>query len=86
MPFLENAFKFSTRDDNRTNRIQISLQQQGNQIHFSCFNSFEAVDMPAGGIGLNNVRRRLELLYKDRYTLNIQVEQGIYAVDLNLML
>ena len=86
MPFLENAFKFSTRDDNRTNHIRISLQQQGNQIHFNCFNSFEAVEVPAGGIGLNNVRRRLELLYKDRYTLNIQSEQGIYAVDLNLML
>jgi two-component system LytT family sensor kinase len=86
MPFLENAFKFSTRDDNRTNRIQISLQQSGNSIHFRCLNSFEAVDMPAGGIGLTNVRRRLELLYKDRYTLNIQSEQGIYGVELNLML
>jgi two-component system LytT family sensor kinase len=86
MPFLENAFKFSTRDDNRTNHIQINLQQSGNSIQFRCLNSFEALDMPAGGIGLTNVTRRLELLYKDRYTLNIQSDQGIYAVELNLML
>lgn len=85
MPFLENAFKFSTRDDNRMNTIQVNLQQNGNTIRFRCINSFEIPEQPAGGIGLTNVTRRLELLYKDRYTLNIQSGQGVYAVELNLI-
>lgn len=86
MPFLENAFKFSSRDDNRTNQIRITLHQQGNTIRFSCSNSFEDIDQPGGGIGLTNVTRRLELLYKDRYTLTIEKEQGLYSVQLNLLL
>ena len=86
VPFLENAFKFSSRDDNRTNHINIRLQQTGNTIQFRCSNSFEDNGQPTGGIGLTNVTRRLELLYKDRYTLNVQSEEDMYSVQLNLML
>jgi hypothetical protein len=86
MPFLENAFKFSSRDDSRTNHIRISLHQNDNSIQFSCTNSFEETEQPTGGIGLTNVTRRLELLYKERYTLNIQRSAGMYSVQLNLLL
>jgi len=34
---------------------------------------------------LNNVKRRLELLYKDRYTLTIKKEQPVYSVELILL-
>lgn len=84
MPFVENAFKFSTRDDNSPNRIRIDLRQSGNQIEFTCSNTYEAIEQNGGGIGLVNVKRRLELLYKDRYTLNIQKEQSNYTVNLML--
>lgn len=86
MPFIENAFKFSSRDDNRINHIRINLQQRGNTLYFRCMNSFDEIDQPIGGIGLTNVARRLELLYKDRHTLHIEKERGIYAIELNLML
>jgi LytS/YehU family sensor histidine kinase len=81
--FVENAFKYSTRD-NKVNTIKISLQQKGMQIVFECSNSYEDVPQESGGIGLNNVKRRLELLYKDRYTLTIIKDQGIYFVQLIL--
>jgi two-component system, LytTR family, sensor kinase len=84
IPFVENAFKFSTRDDNRPNRIKISLQQSGSQVTFNCSNTYEDIEQNGGGIGLSNVRRRLELLYKDKYTLDIQKEQSIYNVTLTL--
>jgi len=83
--FMENAFKFSTRDDNRINYIRISLQQTDNRIIFECSNSYEDDSLIAGGIGLNNVRRRLELLYKDRYILNIREEESTYYVQLILI-
>jgi two-component system LytT family sensor kinase len=86
IPFIENAFKFSTRDDNRPNHIKISLKQSGNRIVFTCSNTYEDVNQDAGGIGLSNVKRRLELLYKDRYTLEIQKDETNYSVNLTVML
>jgi LytS/YehU family sensor histidine kinase len=81
--FVENAFKYSTRD-NKVNSINIRLHQTGKQIIFECSNSFEDVPQEPGGIGLNNVKRRLELLYKDKYTLTMKKEQGTYYVQLIL--
>ncbi len=85
IPFIENAFKFSTRDDSRPNNIRISLQQSGKRIQFTCSNTFENHSQDTGGIGLSNVKRRLELLYKDRYTLEIKKEEPDYTVNLTVM-
>ncbi len=84
MAFVENAFKYSTRDDNSNNNIDIYLTQVGDKIVFKCTNPYEENAQIKGGIGLNNAMRRLELLYKDRYTLNIKKEQHIYTVELTL--
>jgi hypothetical protein len=84
--FVENAFKFSSRDDNRANTIDISLQQAGGRIVFTCSNTYDEQEPSAGGIGLGNVVRRLELLYKDRYALDIQKGPAAYAVHLTLMI
>jgi two-component system, LytTR family, sensor kinase len=81
IPFVENAFKFSTRDDNTDNFISISLSQSGNRVDFNCTNSYEAT-ASTGGIGYSNVKRRLELLYKDRYILNINKDDRNYYVQL----
>lgn len=86
IPFVENAFKFSTRDDNRINTIRISLQQTGNRIIFQCSNSYDDPGQEPGGIGLANVKRRLELLYRDRYTLDIKKDEHTYSVQLTLVL
>ena len=81
IPFVENAFKFSTRDDNTDNFINISLVQSGNRVEFSCANSYE--ESPStGGIGYSNVKRRLELLYKDKHILNINKDERNYYVQL----
>ncbi len=85
IPFVENAFKFSTREDNRRNSIKISLQQKEDRIFFECSNSYDDQLQASEGIGLTNVTRRLELLYKDRYTLNIKKEQRLWHVQLTLI-
>jgi two-component system LytT family sensor kinase len=85
IPFVENAFKFSTRDENTRNYIDISLEQRGNQVVFKCANSYEDNGSPNGGIGYSNVNRRLELLYKDRYTLTINKDDQNYYVQLTLI-
>ena len=82
IPFVENAFKFGSRDDNTNNFIEITLLQTGNRVEFICINSYEENTTTGGGIGYSNVKRRLELLYKDRHTLTINQESRIYYVQL----
>jgi len=84
MAFVENAFKYASRDDNAINRIMISLTQQPGKIEFICENTYDDGESSPGGIGLVNATRRLELLYKDRYQLDVKNENNIYRVQLIL--
>ena len=86
MAFVENAFKYVSRDDAGINRIIIELNEEAGKIDFTCDNSYEDAESATGGIGLNNAERRLELLYKDRYSLGINKDEGMYHVHLKLTL
>jgi two-component system LytT family sensor kinase len=99
MAFVENAFKYVSRDDKAINRIIISLKQEPaiksheagaagralGKIYFVCENTFDEGESSTGGIGLTNATRRLELLYKDRYQLDIKKKDNVYRVELMLM-
>jgi two-component system LytT family sensor kinase len=90
MTFVENAFKHVSKDDDKSNWINIKLTSTQNQISFMVSNSTSAsvtkraVDIH--GIGLPNVQRRLELLYPAGYELNIQDHNDRYEVNLCLPL
>ena len=86
MAFVENAFKYVSRDDTMLNRIGICLKEEAGRIDFTCENSYEDVESVTGGIGLANAVRRLDLLYKDRYELAINKEPNLYQVHLTLRL
>jgi len=86
MAFVENAFKYASRDDEAINRIVISLLQQPGRIDFVCENTYDESESTEGGIGLMNATRRLELLYKDRYQLDIKNENNVHRVQLMLAL
>jgi LytS/YehU family sensor histidine kinase len=86
MAFVENAFKYVSRGDSGLNEVSITLSEEEGKIDFTCENSCdEETEAVAGGIGLNNAVRRLELLYRDRYKLNITKDQNRYQVNLTLM-
>ncbi|MCR8557784.1 histidine kinase [Mucilaginibacter sp. BJC16-A38] len=86
MTFVENAFKYVTRGDDMINEITISLIENEGRIDFSCLNSYDEAEPSKGGIGLNNATRRLELLYKDRYQLELKKGDNKYEVHLTLIL
>ncbi|MVM34121.1 hypothetical protein GO755_29075 [Spirosoma sp. HMF4905] len=86
MAFVENAFKYVSRDDTIINRIMIRLKEDAGRLDFTCENSYEETEPDVGGIGLTNAVRRLDLLYKDRYQLAIKKEQNLYQVHLILTL
>jgi two-component system, LytTR family, sensor kinase len=81
-PFVENSFKYCTRDDGRVNFVRIGLRQTERRLIFTCANSCEGNTAGTGGIGLVNARRRLELLYKDRHRLRAEKEGDQYIVEL----
>jgi len=87
--FIENAFKHSQSGQASDIAIDIELRLEGNILNFSCRNNFEAsqaLDTVAKGIGLENVKKRLQLLYPDKHQLEIHRESGIFAVHLKLQL
>ncbi len=89
VPFVENAFKHLSHFENgRTNEIHIDLERQDGEMAFSVRNTTEGkqplyVSGP-GGIGLNNVKRRLELLYPGRHELVIDRKNEWFDVHLKI--
>ena len=86
MAFVENAFKYASMGDKVINTININLNEEAGRIDFTCDNTYDEGEATQGGIGLNNAVRRLELLYKDHYRLDIKKESDVYHVHLTLTL
>lgn len=86
IPFVENAFKHGVGMIDQP-FIKIQLETTENQLLFKvtnkCADKKETKDT-ASGIGLNNVKRRLELLYPNQYVLNVSDENNHYTTDLKL--
>ena len=81
--FIENAFKHGVSYSNETT-IDIKLHEANGKILFSCDNTIphKRGAVSAGGVGLSNIRRRLDLLYGDGYSLRIHQDVDRYSVTL----
>ena len=69
--------------------VEISLQPHDDRLLFSCRNSRPEIkhdENMKGGVGLSNVRRRLDLLFPDDYTLDIKETDDTYTVKLEIPL
>lgn len=92
LPFIENSFKHGVSDELNEKWISINLNVNGPRLTFKVENSRSRRphDAPppdyTGGIGLKNVRRRLELLYPQRHELAIHDDDSSYLVVLRLQL
>ncbi len=84
IPFVENAFKHVSSHLS-PNSIHISMNMADGRFSLRVRNTREEKHhSAAGGIGLANVKRRLELLYPHKYDLQIQNGGDLYSVTLNL--
>ena len=85
IPSVENAFKHGSLEEGFL-RIEIKVSVKDNQLHFSIRNSFlEDEEEPRKkGIGLENIRKRLELNYKENYELDIRKTEKWFIVDLSV--
>jgi sensor histidine kinase YesM len=100
IPFVENAFKHGTNFVTKVAgsdlvlysiaEINIELTAENSELKFSVQNRYtenttESKDKTSG-IGLSNVKRRLDLLYGDRYSLNIEKKDGWFITSLQITL
>ena len=89
IPFVENAFKYVSSCPNKNNFVTVDLNYQDDIFELSVENTMDEDNVPPkekawGGIGLENVRRRLELIYKGRHALDISTKGDIYSVLLTI--
>jgi len=85
--FVENAFKHSASSQSSEIEIYVSLKTTDDQILFRCENSFSQLNSEISGhqgIGLVNVKERLNLIYPDRHTLDIDISADRYVVNLQI--
>jgi len=84
--FIENAFKHGVANDAAT-AIQLLIRIDATTLYFFIRNKKHANNRDAvGGIGLSNVKRRLDLLYPRKYSLEIRDEIDTYTCELSLVL
>ncbi len=90
IPFVENAFKHLSHHANKPNEVTIGVEKPNGTLQFCISNTTEKLQVTdlhnSGGIGLQNVRRRLQLLYPDKYQLSISDKDGSYKVRLHLQI
>jgi sensor histidine kinase YesM len=87
IPFVENAVKHGIDSMSEHAYVNISVMISNGTLHFNCVNNFKEVKpKTVGGIGLENVQKRLQLIYPQKHSLSIKSENAVFMVSLNLKL
>jgi hypothetical protein len=86
--FIENAFKHGSIVTDREPFICLDISVNDKNLVYSLTNQFnpDETNISAGGIGLENVRKRLKLLYTDKFELVLTPGRNIYSVLLKMPL
>ncbi len=88
LPFIENSFKHGASNDRTRPNIKIQLIIDAGYLQLRVVNSIppekKKDESVSAGIGLKNVRRRLELIYPQKHTLLVKPEKNQFEVDLKI--
>ncbi len=85
LPFVENAFKHGLKDETDKAFIDIQLKASDEQLYFKVENSKVSGfsdHTQKSGLGLKNIRERLDLLYGKQYSLDISKNKEIFIIEL----
>lgn len=88
IPFLENAFKYGI-DPSKASKLSVSVICDENSINFKCVNSFnesfKAYYKEQGfGIGINNAKQRLALVYPKKHTFEVVKKENTFSVTISI--
>ena len=89
IPFIENCFKHGTSQMLRHPWIKLEIREADNHLFFKLSNSRPSLGLHRKikrGIGLENVKKRLELLYPGKHELDIRSTDETFTVDMQLLL
>jgi two-component system LytT family sensor kinase len=91
LPIVENAFKHvSNYKEPGKNKIYVTIKNHNkNTLLMEAMNTYDQANgqkhlLPSGGLGIQNLKRRLELLYPDRHELSINQEPTTFQTTLKL--
>ena len=88
LPFVENSFKHGMKGGGENVFVRIDIQVQKDFLLFDIENSkgkrTDIQENKYNGVGIENVRKRLELIYPEKYSLKIFDKQDTFKVTLNL--
>ncbi len=86
--FIENALKHNHSTDDQPAYVKVRLNLEDRHLHFDCINTKNKPDhhrpnnKTNSGLGLANIKRRLDLLYENNYQLNLDEQENEYRVHL----
>lgn len=86
--FVENAVKHNN-DSEKSSYVNLYFDIRNDEVFFKCINSkpiLKAVSGNSGGLGLVNIKRRLELLFPSSHNLVIEDDIETYSVTLTIKL
>lgn len=85
LPLVENSFKHSANISDRF--IDFSLKVSSSELIFTTKNSIgKSLEKSSGGLGLKNLRKRLQLLYPQKHTFDIEENEGVFINKLKIEL
>ncbi|WP_430411492.1 sensor histidine kinase [Kordia sp.] len=86
IPFVENAVKHGAQSTNELSTIDVSVAIKNTTLHFGVLNSKPSMISTSKreGMGLENVKRRLNLLYPNSHVLEIEDTKEEYRVNLSI--
>ncbi|UZD22788.1 histidine kinase [Algoriphagus halophytocola] len=87
LPLLENSFKHGKTQGNQT-KVELKIETEENQIHFFLKNNYEegasSTSLNSSGIGLQNIQKRLDLLYPKSHEFTFGKSNGYFTVNLSI--
>jgi len=88
VPLVENAFKHGLQTISERSFAWFSLAVQDNELFFEAQNSIgkNLDDQVKSGTGLDNLRKRLDLIYPEKYQLEVEKNENIFKVTLLITL
>ncbi|HMQ49508.1 MAG TPA: sensor histidine kinase [Saprospiraceae bacterium] len=89
IPIVENCFKHCDFDTNEKAFVQLQLNTEGHLLSFTALNTYNPNDQQKdqqGGVGQENIQRRLELRYPNRHLFRIEKSAHTYQIKLEIQL
>ncbi len=85
IPFVENSFKYSKIEDSKDAWVKISISTDNDMLTFRIANSYPQNDDSHGsGMGIKNVKSRLELTYPNKHEFRVENKDSLFKVEMKI--